>query len=257
MKPYLVNSVVQNGKIVKSFQPVVMVDSICSQKTLEQLHTSLVGVVNNGTAKSLQSPFFQLAGKTGTAQVANGNRGYTDHIYQASFAGFFPADNPKYSCIVVIKNKPFAAKYYGALVAGPVFKEVATKLFTIDPELYASYAHKKFADTSKSVWVGSQKDFSTISGQLNQKAYSGNTNSEWTKMHVQNKNIQSESITISRNTMPDVIGFGLKDALDVLERQSLQVIAQGKGKVSQQSIVPGAPIQKGQTIYLTLGKMIE
>ena len=77
---------------------------------------------------------YKVAGKTGTALVANGNRGYADHIYQSSFAGYFPADNPQYSCIVVIKNKPFAKKYYGAAVAGPVFKEIADKLYALNAE---------------------------------------------------------------------------------------------------------------------------
>ena len=112
MKPYLVNAVMQDGKLIKEFKPTVVIDYICSKTTLDQLKTCLEGVVTSGTAKSLQSPFFSFAGKTGTAQVANGNKGYTEHIYQASFAGYFPANNPKYSCIVVIKNKPFAVKYY-------------------------------------------------------------------------------------------------------------------------------------------------
>ena len=84
--------------------------------------------------------YYKVAGKTGTALVANGNRGYADHIYQSSFAGYFPANHPKYSCIVVIKNKPFAKKYLGAAVAGPVFKEVSDKLMSQEIEFFQARA---------------------------------------------------------------------------------------------------------------------
>ena len=91
----------------------------------------LEGVVVEGTGKSLQSSYYRIAGKTGTALVANGNRGYADKIYQSSFAGYFPADNPQYTIIVVIKNKPHAANFYGASVAGPVFKEISDQIYSL------------------------------------------------------------------------------------------------------------------------------
>ena len=106
-------------------------DSICSSRTLAQLRDMLEGVVLNGTATKLQTPYYRIAGKTGTALVANGSRGYADKIYQSSFAGYFPADDPQYTCVVVIKNKPHAAKFYGGTVAGPVFREVADKLYAL------------------------------------------------------------------------------------------------------------------------------
>lgn len=131
MKPYLVNAIQRNGIVVQENKPVVLEEAICSEETLKQLKECLEGVVLNGTARSLQTPFYKIAGKTGTALVANGSRGYADHIYQSSFAGYFPADQPIYSCIVVIKNKPYAKKFYGAAVAGPVFKEISDKLYAM------------------------------------------------------------------------------------------------------------------------------
>ena len=119
------------------FNREVLEEAICSESTLKQLQESLFSVCHEegGTGLKLfkNSPY-QVAGKTGTALVANGKKGYSDHIYQSSFAGYFPAKNPKYSMIVVIKNKPFAKKYYGAAVAGPVFKEVSDKLYALDVE---------------------------------------------------------------------------------------------------------------------------
>ncbi len=133
MKPYLVNGVQYAGGPDRENQPVVMIDKICSDETLTELRTCLEGVCIKGTAKTaFKNTFYPVAGKTGTALVANGNRGYADHIYQSSFAGYFPANHPRYTCIVVIKNKPFAKKYLGAAVAGPVFREVADKLMSME-----------------------------------------------------------------------------------------------------------------------------
>jgi cell division protein FtsI (penicillin-binding protein 3) len=253
MKPYLVNAIMKDGQPLQEFSPVVIEDSICSKKTLQQLRTCLEGVVINGTAKSLRSAYYTIAGKTGTAQVANGNKGYGDHIYQSSFAGYFPADQPKYSCIVVIKNKPFAAKYYGAQIAGPVFKAIADKLFTVDPVLYANYKHTRYADSSKTSWRGTDADFRLIAKAVNLKVTDSGKVKEYATMDVSQQAYVARDLGVNRNTMPDLIGFGLKDALGLLEKQQLQVIAAGKGKVTAQSILPGTTIQKGQTIYLTLG----
>lgn len=253
LKPYLVSAIMKDGKMVQEFKPSVLQDSICSKSTLSQLQACLEGVVLDGTGKSLRNQYYSLAAKTGTAQVANGNRGYTDHIYQSSFAGYFPAENPKYSCIVVIKNKPFAAKYYGALVAGPVFTEIANKLFTVDADLYASYRHPQFADSSKSEWNGSTNDFKTIAKGIGKEILHAGKKGEWSKVSTTDKHLTSSSWTLQYNNMPDLRGFGLKDALELLERQQLQVIATGKGKVMTQSIPAGTVVQKGQTVYLNLG----
>lgn len=239
MKPYLVNAVMKDGAKVKEFNPQVLNDSICSAKTLQQLKICLEGVVTSGTAKSILDLNFPIAGKTGTAQVANGNKGYTEHIYQSSFAGYFPTDKPKYSCIVVIKNKPFAARYYGAQIAGPVFRTIANKLYTIDRDLYQYYKHPTLIDTNRNSTKGKLSDHKLIVQQFkNQKS---------------DTLLQFLSNNISSGIMPDLNGYGLKDALEILEDQSIQVIAYGKGKVTAQSIPAGTPLQKGQTVYLNLG----
>lgn len=164
MKPYLVNAVMKDGKIVRSFSPEVKLETICSPQTLKQLQECLEGVVIEGTAKSLASPYYKIAGKTGTALVANGTRGYADHIYQSSFAGYFPADDPHYSIIVVIRNKPFAHKYYGALVAGPVFKEIADKLYSKNLMSLPLYAAEPVKDSTLAYWAGWKQDFKKVFG---------------------------------------------------------------------------------------------
>ena len=257
MRPYLVNSVMKDGSPIIEFGPQVINNAICSKTTLQQLRACLEGVVTNGTAKSLKHPYYTLAGKTGTAMVANGNKGYTEHIYQSSFAGYFPADNPKYSCIVVIVNKPFAKKYYGSQVAGPVFSAIVNKLFTVDAELYAKYKHPQYMDSSKLQWAGSTKDFRTISKKINAVAVDSGRKGEWAVATADKKVLGLNVWNTEKELVPDLRGFGLKDALELLEKQELQVIATGKGKVTQQSIAPGTPVQKGQTVYLQLGNPID
>ena len=257
MKPYLVNSILQDGNSVRNFEPIVLEDSICSPNTLKQLKICLEGVVKSGTAKSLQSLYYSFAGKTGTAKIANGNKGYDEHHYQSSFAGYFPAEAPKYSCIVVIKNKPYAAKYYGAEVAGPVFQAIADKVFTLDAELYASYRHRQFIDTTKSVWHGAKNDFARIAKSLKVQLNDSGKKGVLAAMTFGKKKMEGETTAIQHSNMPDLKGFGLKDALELLERQQLQVVAVGKGKVISQSIQAGMSIQRGQTVYLTLGASIQ
>ena len=253
MRPYLVNSIVHNGEVVKSFSPVTLVDSICSQTTLKQLKICLEGVIKTGTGKGMLNNFYTLAGKTGTAQVANDNKGYIDGVYQSSFAGYFPAENPKYSCIVVINNKPNAKKYYGVQVAGPVFTDIANKLFTVDSDLYSSFIHKKYVDSTKVEWNGSSKDFKKIAKHLSSSIHLNQQKGEWSKVSSNKTAFVGSTWNTKYEVMPDLKGFGLRDALEVMEKQQLQIIATGKGKVIAQSIQSGTAIQKGQTIYITLG----
>lgn len=243
MKPYLVNSIMKDGMMIKDFKPTVVNDSICSKHTLRQLKACLEGVVLAGTGKVLFNPNFPIAGKTGTAQVANGNKGYSEHIYQSSFAGFFPVDQPKYSCIVVVKNKPNAAKYYGAQVAGPVFRVIADKLYTIDKDLYRYYKHPQVIDTVKRSSKGNANDYRLIAAQVQSKKTAAG--------------VELLSNPVSNGIMPELIGYGLKDALEILENEQVQVIVNGKGKVMGQSIPAGVVLQKGQTVYLSLGNKID
>ena len=115
MKPYLVNAIKEEGRILKSFSPKVYNAQLCKPNTIRDLRIALEGVCINGTGKKLfANSLYKVAGKTGTAKVANGNKGYGEGIFQSSFAGYFPADNPQYTIVVIIKNKAHAANYYGA-----------------------------------------------------------------------------------------------------------------------------------------------
>jgi cell division protein FtsI (penicillin-binding protein 3) len=220
MKPFLVSSIQESGVTVKENEPTVLLEKICSEETLALLKECLTGVCTDqhGTAAKLfKDAFYKVAGKTGTALVANKSRGYADHIYQSTFVGYFPAAAPKYTCIVVIKNKPFAKKYLGAAVAGPVFREVADHLMSAVEGL-------NYADSAKA----------TTNDQLFASAAA------------------KPQLPVNRQMVPDVKGMGLKDALYALESVNLKVAIKGSGRVRTQSLEPGRPLQKKETIFIQL-----
>ena len=257
MKPYLINAVTESGILVRENQPEVLEENICSENTLKQLQEALLGVCTSagrGTGYTLfKDAGYKVAGKTGTALVANGNRGYTDHIYQSSFAGYFPAEDPKYSCIVVIKNKPFAKKYYGAAIAGPVFKEVSDKLFALNANDGRQSPHTMQAsDSSQFYYAGAASDVKRVLNTLRINYADSVGKNDWTKMYAVNYSPVLKGQQLPKQKMPDVRGMGLRDALYVLEQMDLDVMVKGRGRVKIQSLNPGSGIVKNQKITLEL-----
>jgi cell division protein FtsI (penicillin-binding protein 3) len=258
LRPYLLESVRKEGAVIRSQKAVVIKDSICSSSTLAQLRACLEGVCSEpgGTAYKLFSgTSYKVAGKTGTALVANGNRGYTDKIYQSSFAGYFPADNPQYTCVVVIKNKQHAPVFYGALVAGPVFKEIADRLVTMNVKKAGSllYTVQK-KDSGSYYYAGKQTDIRYIMNRL-QIPYkdSTNENDNWVTLKQSNKNTLMHSKNVNVRTMPQLRGLSAKDAVYLCEVLGLAVQMKGLGHVREQSIEAGDPIARGQMIKIQLG----
>ena len=253
MKPYLVNEIRKDGQAIKQFLPVIVNDSICSASTLKMLMESLEGVVLNGTARSLQSKAYRIAGKTGTALVANGSRGYSDKIYQSSFAGFFPVEDPQYSIIVVIKNKPHAAKFYGAAVAGPVFKEIADKVYTLKVTQTANFNMAlKRNDSAWYSYAGYTKDMVKVIDDLQLKVDSKGNQNNYGRLVKQGQGNVLTGQDISLKNMPSLAGMGLKDVVYLCENLGLKVVVRGKGKAVAQSISPGEKIRKNQIISIQL-----
>jgi cell division protein FtsI (penicillin-binding protein 3) len=258
MKPYLVNAIQDAGGIEKEHQPEVMIDRICSDKTLAQLQSCLEGVCTEGTAKEIfKNSFYSVAGKTGTALVANGTRGYADHIYQSTFVGYFPANRPKYSCIVVIKNKPFAKKYYGAAVAGPVFREVADKLMSLekdnpDNSRFAALTELMKKDSSGYYYAGNTRELKSVLSALGVAFLDSCGDKNWAGLYPVNHRPVVAAKEEQAGRMPDVKGMGLRDALYLLESRDIRVLAKGAGKVSRQSIPAGAFIGKNQKLTIEL-----
>jgi cell division protein FtsI (penicillin-binding protein 3) len=257
MRPYLMNAIKEDGRIIKERQPVVVNEAICSQSTLKQLRQCLEGVVLNGTGKTLQTKSYSIAGKTGTALVANGKRGYGDKIYQSSFAGYFPADNPQYTIIVTIKNKPHAAIFYGAAVAGPVFREIADQLYTLkvtQQKNYLNYASLKITDSGSYSYAAYLPDVKKVSNvlELPFKEVPSESKSNYVKINKQATTTVLTRQPITTKQMPSLAGMGLKDVVYLCENLGLRVNVRGKGKVMAQSIIAGQNIARGQTINVQL-----
>ncbi|MDE3145778.1 MAG: transpeptidase family protein [Bacteroidota bacterium] len=255
MRPYLVSSVKEEGELIKEIDPKVIDEKICSDQTLQQLKECLEGVCTEGTAKEIfKNSTYKVAGKTGTALVANDNKGYADEIFQSSFAGYFPADDPQYTILVVIKNKPHALNHYGASVAGPVFKEIADRLYLtyVHQNNYTNYSSNK-KDSSSFNYVGSKDELKFLMKTM-QLHYNDSTSltSDWVNINSNKGNIALNNRKINTNTMPLLKGMGLKDAVYLCENIGLKLIVKGKGKVEDQSIVAGTPIAKGQIINILL-----
>jgi cell division protein FtsI (penicillin-binding protein 3) len=255
MRPQFVGSISRNGKVVEQMKPQVMNPKICSQSTLDIVHGMLQGVVDSGTAVNLKAAHFSIAGKTGTAQVAK-NGSYKEHgqSYQASFVGYFPANAPKYSCIVLV-NGPTMSGYYGNVVAGPVFKEIADKIYSNRLELQqgTELAEVKGPRTPVSLSGHSGDLRIALEGLKVPVSYEGE--GEWattlagdTAVVVQARGIPADAM----DRVPNVLGMGLRDALYILENRGLRVRVQGAGMVKRQSLQPGSKAFQGSTIVIEL-----
>jgi len=255
IKPHFVKHLRYHGKIVKTFETEIINASICSESSIAKAKEMMLGVVENGTAKNIKNKVYKIAGKTGTAQIANLNRGYgakDAKVYQASFVGYFPADNPKYSCIVVV-NAPGNNVYYGSSVAAPVFKEIADKVYAtsldIHPEL-KSDKNNLIVDLPVSK-NGYREDLSYLFDILNIPT-SSSIKSDWIATISGEKQVQYQRIKVEAKQVPKVEGMGLKDAIFLLENSGLRVLTIGKGTVKRQSLTPGAKIRKGDEITIIM-----
>jgi cell division protein FtsI (penicillin-binding protein 3) len=253
MRPYLVSSVREEGVLLKNMDPIVVHEKVCSDQTLAQLRECLEGVCIAGTAKELfKNSLFPVAGKTGTALVANGNKGYADKIYQSSFAGYFPADNPQYTCVVVIKNKPHAAVFYGGSVAGPVFKEIADRLYSTYVKGGKNELNKKLLDSSLMSYAGYKKDMARVMGKLKLGFRDSASDAAYVAVKGEARDLVVTAKSTPLNLMPELNGMGLKDAVYVCENMGLKLNIRGKGKVMAQSITAGLPVVKGQLVEVEL-----
>ncbi|MFT3702686.1 MAG: penicillin-binding protein [Agriterribacter sp.] len=253
MKPYLVNKVEKDGNTLREFTPQVVNEKICSDQTLKQLQECLKAVCIDGTAKGIfTDASYTVAGKTGTAKVNDGKFKYDDGVYQSSFAGFFPADKPKYSCIVVIKNKPHVVKYFGGAVAAPVFREIADKLYAESKEDQPLFIAKSATDSNSYRWSGYSSDVKNVLNTMNIKYTDSVAAEKWGYVYNNNYTPGIKALAVANQVTPDVTGMGLKDALFLLENMNVKVEIKGKGKIARQSQAAGTAISKGQTISLEL-----
>lgn len=246
VKPMFVTHISQTGKTVQEFSVQSLQDRIASPRTVKQMQDLLVRVVDYGTATNIRSNVYSIAGKTGTAKIAAGTSGYASADYTASFAGYFPADQPKYSCIVVI-NKPVGL-YYGGHIAAPVFRTIADKVYStyLDRPHEASFAFRPFsfpkpatAQHHEQAWLLRHYGINmldTIQG------------ARWVSAAAGEESIIFAPRIISEGVIPDLRGMLIKDVVYLLERQGLRVVPVGRGRAIQQSVPAGTPIRRGQEI---------
>ena len=241
VKPYLVDRIQRGEQIVTSKKVEVLKPSICSQNTISILKDLLVGVVKNGTAKNIYSKMYSCAGKTGTAKIAS--EGSYSSDYRASFAGYFPANNPKYSCIVVVTKPKKELGFYGNIVAAPVFKEIRNSLYAEEP--VSVPLNKSAMATSDK---GLSFELNQIYKELKHPLYQSSANNLW----LNASNTGFNPLSIKDGVMPDLLGMSSMDAVYLLENLGLSVAVFGKGKVAHQSLKTGQFFKDNQKVTLSL-----
>ena len=250
LKPQFVKYIKKGNEVIKAYEPRILNPSICSPATLEDLKQMLEGVVERGTAKNIKARGFKIAGKTGTSKIAQGSRGYGDK-YQASFCGYFPSEDPLYSCIVVVQGP--TKNIFGSVVSGTVFKEIADKVYAheFSKENRLVKNQTQYYPFSRS---GDRVAFEIAAKSMNIPV-ENNTNGAppWISTRTGKEAINISNKKIVKGLVPNVKGMGLIDAAFLLEQCGLSVLPVGSGIVKQQSILPGKKIEKGQQIILHLG----
>ncbi len=260
MRPRFVSKVVKDGETIMEFPPEVMRPQIAKEKSIKELQTILEQVVSVGLGRKAGSPNFKVAGKTGTAQVSKGAGGYKagGTNYLVSFAGYFPADNPRYSCIVCIQKSGLPAS--GGSMSGKVFHDIAEGIMAQSLKLDV-----KDATDSASVFVPDVKDGNILAADYVLTHLGIKTNVNWSGSYANGNPIWgrtehagSRSIRMikekqySKRAVPDVSDMGARDAIFMMESRGIKTKIYGRGKVVKQTLAPGLPVKKGMVcaIYL-------
>jgi cell division protein FtsI (penicillin-binding protein 3) len=243
VKPMLVRYLKNNSQKVKVFKPEVLKSSICSAETLVAVKSMLVGAVNEGTATNLKNDMYQIAGKTGTAVIAQGAKGYKNEggrkDYRASFVGYFPADNPKYSCIVVV-SRPSASSYYGSIVSGTVFKAISDKVYATNLTLQKELTEPRdtLLERIPLVAPGNWADAGKVLKALSIPVMNAAPAALWTRMQRDGEVLKTKPMNPADSVLPSFIGMGIKDVLPVLENMGYKVRVKGSGRIVSQ--IPAA-----------------
>jgi cell division protein FtsI (penicillin-binding protein 3) len=258
MRPRFVKSVMKDGKVVAEFPPEkVMERRIAKPQTIKTMQTILEHVVSQGLGRKAGSRMFKVAGKTGTAQIAEGG-GYKTGVvkYWLSFAGYFPADNPRYSCIVCLKKSGLPAS--GGGMSGVVFHHIAEGVMARDLKLRVENAHDTTSIVIPDVKNGNISDANYVLNYLGiktNKEWDGsyiNGNPIWGRAERQSSQVALHQVKVNKNVTPDVTGMGAKDAVYLLESLGLKVKLHGRGKVKSQSYTAGKSIIQGSECILNL-----
>jgi cell division protein FtsI (penicillin-binding protein 3) len=251
VKPQFVKEIRRGAEVVKTFSPVVLRQKICSISTLETLQNCMVGVMKNGTGKKLTSSYFEIAAKTGTAQIMNDkSAGEKERVFLASFVGYFTVKNPLYSCIVSVEA--VGENVYGSVMSGTVFSAIANKVYATRLKYHKAINEKgKRKFDLPATKDGNRYDLKNVLKDL-RIPYVQNTQEEWIGTTRNKNSIEFHKRLVSRGLVPDVIGMTAKDAVYLIENSGMNVRLIGAGKIIKQSIKPGSQVYRGGLIELTL-----
>ena len=249
--PLFVREIRRMGNTVERFQARVINPKVCSDEALAKVRGMLEGVVLEGTGKLIiKNKLYSVAGKTGTAQIANGAAGYgSKNSHQASFCGYFPADKPKYSMIVVISN-PRVGSHLAAWVAGPVFRKIADRVYANDLNINQQPAQVKFVGSTNlpKVKQGNVKALKQVYDKLGVKPLYASANAGIDT----SAGIGFEDVKYKTGTVPAVAGMSLSDALYTLGNAGYKPVVRGSGAVASQSVPPGNVLRKGSKVFIEL-----
>ena len=237
MQPRFIKQLVKNGEVIREFEPVVLKERIAKPQTIKTMQTILEHVVSQGLGKKAGSKSFKVAGKTGTAQVADQFGSYHSGVtrYWLSFAGFFPADNPRYTCIVCLKKSGLPAS--GGGMSGVVFHHIAEGVMAQNLKRSVDAARDASSIMTPDVKRGDNSAANYVLASLKTKA-SSNSSTNYRES--------------SKHIVPDVTGMGAKDAVYLLESRHIKARVKGRGKVKSQSIHAGTAIKQGMVCELIL-----
>ena len=250
--PVFTKEIRKDGKTVKRFSAETLRPSICSQETLKLIREMLVNVVEEGTGKAFRSDAVRFAGKTGTAQIVTGG-GYSSAHHNLSFCGYFPAERPQYSCIVMIR-RPRIGEPTSAM-PGSVFKTIAEKIHSHQTSIEVRTMRSDLADNKiPSIKNGDTKALRNVLDELKIKNNARQIKSEYAQYehHPENGQIELQELTVQGGQVPNVVGMGAKDAVYILEKSGLRVSVAGRGQVVSQSVAAGQNAVKGQTVSIVL-----
>lgn len=254
IKPIFVKEIRKDGVTVQTMKTEIINPHICKPKTLEIIHQMLKDVVTKGTAKAVLSDYVKIAGKTGTAQIAQGQAGYKGNgvKHRVSFCGYFPADSPRYSAIVVITN-PRIGYPSGGTMSGGVVRNIAEQIYAqgIQPSIMPEEPDTIY-NLLPYIKNGNFKQTASACEFLKLRYEDHVKDEQWTKTSSNNNSIQLKGLKVSDNLIPDVKGMGARDAVFLLEEKGLKVSVSGKGKVVGQTLPPGSRAVKGATIGIVL-----
>jgi len=246
VKPRLVNSIQDGHKVIKSFPVESRDQAIASSAELEIVHALMKAVVERGTARNIYTEHYGISGKTGTAVTNYFNKDAATKSYQGSFAGFFPSNDPVYSCIVVIYN-PQKDLYYGGDVAAPVFKKIAdrcmrsefSKTAAINIEPKATLTNERLPVGNK----GAIADFTTLFRMIG-LPFEKQSAGTWVITYTGDQGIEAQITPVEDHVMPDLTGMGLRDACYLMDSFGGRLIPRGIGKIVHQNISPGTIVKR-------------